>query len=213
MKRFLAGFTACLFVLSLSACSVGKDKEKSTQQQTENVSESSTAEGAVTTTAIPEQRVEHVAESVEKGLISDFGQFSDADKKKIKEKIEEDGYTFEYNSDGSATLGNEEVTVVVGRGWEDNEYTKGIPEYTDGDITMGSNGSDSDGDFCIFLVRNSSAKEAIEYVGKLEEAGFKDDNKEMSAEAAVVSFEGKNSEGRQVSVGYSSYGFTIKAYK
>ena len=162
---------------------------------------------------MPEEEASHVASKIEDGRFGDFSAYNDEEKEKIKEYVEKDGYTLEYNDDGSGTLSNEEGSWYVGKGWVDNEYTKGVPPIDFGTITMSSEAEESGGKFYIFLIRDATAYTANEYAEKVKAAGFADTGEsECCPDAGVVSYAGVNSSGKRVEIAYSSYGFTVKIF-
>ncbi len=164
------------------------------------------------TTAVktPED-LSHAADKIEKGRFDSFSGYSEEEKRKIKEYAAEDGYTLEYNDDGSGTLSNEEGSWLVGRGWVENEYTEGVPPLDFGKITMSSEMEEESEKFYIFLIRDASSLKAQEYVESLEAAGFKDTGSSVSdVDAGIISFIGENEDGKRIETAYSSNGFTVK---
>ena len=137
--------------------------------------------------------------------------YNEEEKEKIKEYVEKDGYTLEYNKDGSGTLSNEEGSWYIGKGWVENEYTKNVPPIDFGTITMSSEMEEKDEKYYIFLIRDSSPMDASDYVEALKNAGFNETgHNESSVEAGVVTFTGENNNGQHIELAYSSYGFTVK---
>lgn len=163
------------------------------------------------TTTLSEQRIDHIAKSIQEGQIGSFDDYNEEDKQRIKKAVEDNGYTLEYNEDGSGTLSNEEGSWFIAKGWVDNEYTKGIPKLDFGTITMSAEDSDKDGSFYIFLIRSANVKDVSDYVKKLEKSGFTSKGEKVEdLEAGIVNFIAENNSGKCVEIGYSSNGFTYK---
>lgn len=212
MKKIAAAVLSIMFVFALGACS-GKSDSGDTAADTTAGSGTSYSDETSENTTLSQQRIEHIAESIEKGRFDSFDSYSDEEKEKIKQAVEKDGYTLEYNPDGSGTLSNDEGSWFIGKGWVDNEFTKGVPAPSFGTVTMSAQDKDDGGDFYIFLLREVTAQEAADYVAELEKAGFSNaDSKQIDVDAGVVMFVASNGAGKVVSVGYSSNGFTLKIY-
>lgn len=205
MKKSGIILLTLLFAVSFASCNKNEtDSENKT-------SESSTSAGSTT---IPAERVSHIAQSIEKGHFESFDGYSDEEKEKIKKAVEADGYTLEYNEDGSGTLSNEEVTCIIGRGWVENEFTKGLPTIDFGKITKSVQDKDEKGEFYMFLVQSVNAQEAAAYVDNLKKIGFAANGEDISDIASgVVIFEGTNAQKKTVSLALSPNGFTLKIYK
>ena len=219
MKRIFALIASALLLLSLCACSVIKDKDgkadsgKSDGGVFSNI-KSGKIFGKTTTTTMPAEEASHLASKIENGRFDNFDNYSDEEKEKIKEYVEQDGYTLEYNEDGSGTLSNEEGSWFVGKGWVDNEYTDSVPPIDFGTITMSSELEENGESFYIFLIKNTNASTAYEYTEKLKAAGFTENAEgESNVDLGVVTYCASDSSGKRVEAAYSSYGFTLKIYK
>ena len=212
MKKIAAAVLTFLIACALCSCSDKADGGNDAANTAVSSGTSYSDETSETTT-LSQQKIDHIAESIEKGRFSTFDSYSDEEKEQIKQAVEEDGYTLEYNPDGSGTLSNDEGSWFIGKGWVDNEFTKGLPAPNFGEVTMSAQDKDDGGDFYIFLLREVTAQEAADYVAELEKAGFtKEDSRQIDVNAGVVMFDASNSAGKYVSVGYSSNGFTLKIY-
>lgn len=199
MKKTLAMISAALVILSFASCKKSADTQ------------STTAADASVTTTMPSEKASHLAKKIEDGHFDSFDGYNDEEKEKIKESIEKDGFTLEYNDDGSATVSNEEVTYFVGKGWVDNEYTKDVPPIDFGTITKSSEYDEEEEKFYIFLINDASAVNAQEYVDRLKDAGFKETGEnESDVASGIVTFTGENEDGKRVEVACSPYGFTVK---
>lgn len=215
MKRIIALLSAAAMVLSL--CSCGKVAESKDDKSSESggflsgiISSGKKKSDEETTTAKTPEDLSHAADKIEKGRFDSFDGYSDEEKQKIKEYAEKDGYTLEYNEDGSGTLSNEEGSWYVGKGWTDSEYTEGVPPIDFGTITMSSEMEESEGKYYIFLVRDVSSARVKEYVESLEAAGFKDTGDSViDTDSGIISFTGEN-DAKRVEAAYSSNGFTFK---
>lgn len=207
MKK--AGFViAVCLLLFLCAC-----EDSVVQNKTTNPDGTSTSSAIKETTTLP-QKIEHIAQKLENGMLDNLDEYSDDEKEQIKQAVENDGYTLEYNSDGSGTLSNEEGEWTVGAGWVKNEYTEGVPEIDFANVTMGYEDKDSKGDYYMFLIRQANFLEVENYVETLEQAGFnKVETKTVNQHGNAVVFEAENDQGKRVELGYSSLGFTLKIYK
>lgn len=185
--------------------------EGNNTQQTTSKADSSSA--TQQTTTVP-QKIEHVAQKLENGMLDNLDEYSDDEKDQIKQAVENDGYTLEFNPDGSGTLSNEEGEWTVGAGWVRNEYTETVPEIDFANITMSLEDKDSDGEYYMFLIRQANFLEVENYVETLEQCGFnKVETKTVIQESNTVVFEAENAQGKRVELGYSSLGFTLKLYK
>ena len=212
MKKIAAAVLSVMLVFALGACS-GKSNGGDTAVNTTAGLGTSYSDETSESTTLSQQKIEHIAESIEKGRFDTFDSYSDEEKEKIKQAVEKDGYTLEYNPDGSGTLSNDEGSWFIGKGWVDNEFTQGVPAPDFGTVTMSAQDKDDDGDFYIFLLREVTAQEASDYVAELEKAGFTDaDSKQIDVDAGAVMFDASNGVGKYVSVGFSSNGFTLKIY-
>ena len=213
MKKIAAAVLPVLMLIALCSCS-DKADGGDTAANTTASSGTSYSDETTESTTLAQQKIDHIAESIEKGRFSSFDGYSEQEKEQIKQAVENDGYTLEYNSDGSGTLSNDEGSWFVGKGWVDNEFTKGVPAPSFGTVTMSAQDKDDEGDFYIFLLREVNAREAADYVTELEKAGFTNaDSKQIDVDAGVVMFDASNGAGKCVSVGFSSNGFSLKIYK
>ncbi|MBQ7596624.1 MAG: hypothetical protein IJU45_08175 [Clostridia bacterium] len=195
----------------LSSCKVSGNNEADTSKTD---SQSGTSAVTEESTTLSPQSAKGVARQIENGRFDNFNNYSDEDKALIKESVEKDGYTLEYNSDGTATLSNEEGSWFIGTGWADNEYTKGLPAPDFGTVTMSAEDEEKGKSFYIFLIKNATARQAADYVEKLEDSGFEStQEKTVDIDNNVVVFYGKNSNGKIVELGYTHNGLTIKIYK
>lgn len=207
MKKIGLVLIACALLL-LCACQDNSAKEKNTSSNAVSTS-SATKE----TTTLP-KKIEHIADKLEKGMLDNLDEYSDDEREQIKQAVENDGYTLEFNADGSGTLSNEEGEWTVGAGWVKNEYTDGVPEIDFANITMSMEDSDSKGNHYMFLIRQANFLEVENYVETLEQCGFnKVDTKTVVQESNTVVFEAENAQGKRLELGYSSLGFTLKIYK
>lgn len=170
-------------------------------------------EEKTTTTTMPSEEASHLAEEIENGRFDSFDSYNKEEKEKIKEYVEKDGYTLEYNEDGSGTLSNEEGKWLIGKGWVRNDYTRGIPEIDFGEITMSTESVESGKDCYVFLVKKATPDNAQQYIKKLIAAGFKDTGEsQLNADSGMVAFSGKDDSGRVIAAAYSSFGFTVKIF-
>ncbi len=193
----------------LLLCACGDNSSEETPADKINTSSSVTPE----TTTLP-QKIEHIAQKLENGMLDNLDEYSDDEKEQIKQAVENDGYTLEYNADGSGTLSNEEGEWTVGAGWVRNEYTDSVPEIDFADVTMSLEDKDSGGEYYMFLIRQANFLEVENYVETLEQCGFnKVETKTVIQEGNTVVFEAENAQGKRVELGYSSLGFTLKIYK
>ena len=207
MKKIWFVFIACA-LLVLCACEDNSEQENNTSSNA-----ASTTSSTKETTTLP-KNIEHIADKLENGMLDNLDDYSDDEKEQIKQAVENDGYTFEYNDDGSGTLSNEEGEWTVGAGWVKNEYTDGVPEIDFANITMSLEDSDSKGDYYMFLIRQANFLEVENYVETLEQCGFNQvDTKTVIQESNTAVFESENAQGKRVELGYSSLGFTLKIYK
>ncbi len=206
-----------LFVLILAfslLCLCGCVKNANNDETaTSKTTETTTASTASTT--IHPQRIEHIAKKLEQGMIESFDGYSDEEKEQIKKAVEDDGYTLEYKSDGSAVLSNEEGEWTVAKGWVENEFTKGVPSVDFGMVTMSFSDVNSDGnEYYMFLIRQASYSQAKNYVEKLKAAGFtKVQSEANNEEGNIIVFEAYNADGKFIAVGFSSNGFTVQITK
>ena len=210
-KLLLLLLLTAIISIFLSSCKISKkaDNDVSGTSSTD-MSETVTEES----TTLNPQRAQGVANEIEKGRFDNFDKYSDEDKELIKKSVEEDGYTLEYNSDGSATLSNEEGSWFIGTGWAENEYTEGMPKPDFGTVTMSAEDEEGGSKFYMFLIRNASAQQAADYVEKLEKSGFSSTEEKIAdVDNGIIVFKGKNSTGKTVELGYSKNGLTIKIYK
>ena len=219
MKKIIALAASAVLLLSLCSCTVirnedGKaDSEKSDGGVFSNIISGKIFE-KTTTTTMPAEEASHIAQKIENGRFDTFDGYSDEDKEKIREYAAQDGYTLEYNEDGSGTLSNEEGSWFVGKGWVDNEYTDSVPPIDFGTITMSSVLEDSGRSYYIFLIKNTSASAALDYTEKLKAAGFTEDvESQTDVDAGIVTYCASDSSGKRVEAAYSSYGFTVKISK
>ena len=209
MKRIAVLPILLMLAVFFTACQ--KETTDATSSEP-NSSESSTLSEQDKTT-VPQQRINHIAESIEQGQFESFDRYTDTDKEKIKKAVEDDGYTLVYNKDGSGTLSNDEGSWYVGKGWVSNKFTDGLPKPEFGVITMSAQDKDENGEFYIFLIRKASVKEVADYVDKLEQLGFKAEGEKVeSIENGAVVFNAKNADGKKVEIAYSSNGFTYRIY-
>lgn len=219
MKKLTAIALCVALLLSLCACSGGKDENgKADSGKDDGGVFSNIISGKIfektTTTTMPAEEASHVAQKIEHGRFDSFDGYSDEEKEKIKDFVEQDGYTLEYNEDGSGTLSNEEGSWFVGKGWVDNEYTASVPPVNFGTVTMSSEYEEKGESYYIFLVKETSAATVQEYTEKLKAAGFTEDVESQSdVDAGIVTFCASNSGGKRVEAAYSSYGFTLKIFK
>lgn len=204
-KIFVLLLILCMLVLC--SCSGETDNgEKSTSPSTSTTTAQSTT--------VPPQRIEHIAQKLEKGMIESFDGYSDEEKEQIKKAVEEDGYSLEFKDDGSGILSNEEGEWTVAKGWVENEYTMGVPEVDFGMVTMSFDDEDSQGKYYMFLIRQASFPEVENYIQKLEQAGFDNiTDKVINEDGSMIVFNASNDDGKLVSVGYSANGFTLKLTK
>lgn len=206
---------AALFLLVgimilLCSCNSETPVAESTTSKNE---ESNTTSGSQATT-IPPQRIEHIAEKIEQGMIENLDEYSDEEKEQIKEAIEKDGYTIEFKDDGSGVLSNEEGEWTVAAGWVNNDYTEGIPEIDYGEVTMSMEDEDQKGAYYMFLIRKADFLEVENYVETLEQVGFtKIESKVVEQSSNTIVFVASNSAGKLIELGYSQNGFTLKLYK
>ncbi|MGN1480047.1 MAG: hypothetical protein ACI4XH_09780, partial [Acutalibacteraceae bacterium] len=163
MKKIAAAVLPALMVLALCSCSDKADGGDTTANTTAS-SGTSYSDETTEITTLAQQKIDHIAESIEKGRFSSFDGYSEQEKEQIKQAVENDGYTLEYNSDGSGTLSNDEGSWFVGKGWVDNEFTQGLPAPDFGTVTMSAQDKDDSGDFYIFLLREVTSQEAADYV-------------------------------------------------
>lgn len=217
MKRIAALFTAFLMMLCLCSCRKDTSSENDKKEDSKGFfssilpSDKKNKEDKTTTTTMTPEKASHVAEKIEDGHFESFSEYNEEEKEKIKEYVEKDGYTLEYNKDGSGTLSNEEGSWYIGKGWVENEYTKNVPPIDFGTITMSSEMEEKDEKYYIFLIRDSSPMDASDYVAALKKAGFKEiGHSESNVEAGIVTFTGENNNGQHIELAYSSYGFTVK---
>lgn len=218
MKKIIAVLSVIAVILCFSSCKKGggdnlsgKDEKKDSVHSGIFSDKKDKEKETTTTTTMPEEKVSHIADKIEKGRFDSFDGYSDEEKQKIKEQVEKDGYTLEYNSDGSGTLSNEEGSWFVGKGWVDNEYTKGMPAVDFGTVTMSSEMDEGGEKYYIFLIRDTTAYKVQEYVEALKKAGFSETGKsESNPDAGVVTFIGENGNGQHVEAAYSANGFTLK---
>lgn len=215
MKKFTAIIMIISVILCLTSC--GKKSAQSDENGKNGLFEKASSETADKTSAVsttmPQEEVSHVAKKLEKGRLGSFDSYSEEEKAEIKKQVEKDGYTLEYNEDGSGTLSNEEGTWFVGKGWVDNEYTVDVPPIDFGTVTMSSEYEEGGESCYIFLVRNVTAVRAQEYVDSLKAAGFSEvGENESNPDLGVVTFAGERSDGRHIEAAYSLNGFTVKIY-
>lgn len=209
MKKILLLLIACAMLLF---CACDEDAPKVEEDQTKSTSQSS-APSEESTTVAP-QRIEHIAEKLEKGMLENLDEYNEEEKEQIKSAVEKDGYTLEFNDDGSGVLSNEEGEWTVAAGWVENEYTEGIPVIDFGTVTMSMEDEDSKGKYYMFLIRQANFLEVENYVETLGQIGFTDViSKVVNQSANAVVFEAQNSNGKRIELGYSSNGFTFKIYK
>lgn len=207
-KILLLLVTAAVLLL----CACNEDSSLKNENSTQSSAESSSS--AEQSTTVPPQRIEHIAEKLESGMLENLDEYSDEEKQQIKEAVEQDGYTLEFNDDGSGVLSNEEGEWTVAAGWVENEYTEGIPVIDFGAVTMSLEDNDSKGDYYMFLIRQASFLEVENYVETLGQVGFDDvESKVVNQDGNAVVFVAQNSAGKRVELGYSSNGFTLKLYK
>ena len=212
MKKLPLLLAALTISLSFAACKEIKNNNENTSS---SLAEDSSASVSATEerTTLSSQRAEGVARDIEKGRFDSFSQYSDEEKELIKKSVEQDGYTMKYNSDGSATISNDEGSWFIGTGWAENEYTEGLPKVDFGTVTMSAQGEEQGKDFYIFLIKNAAAQQVADYIETLEEAGFSDSgDKIVDIQNGVISFIGTNSESKTVELGYTANGMTLKIY-
>ena len=218
MKKFAFLIFAAVLLLCLSSCQKSENNAESGGENGGFFSDVISKIGGdkkekTTTTTMPAEEASHLAEKIENGRFDSFDSYNEEEKEKIKEYVEKDGYTLKYNKDGSGTLSNEEGEWFIGRGWVENDYTRGVPPIDFGTITMSSEYNENGENYYIFLIKNSTVAVAEEYVGKLAAAGFKDTGEsQIDADAGVVVFCGKDDSGRLIEAAYSPYGFTVKIF-
>ncbi len=206
MKKVLPLLLVVLLLL-LCSCADESYEEKVTD---ESVTTSSTTKE---TTTLP-KKIEHIANKLENGMLENLDEYSDEEKEQIKQAVENDGYTLEFNPDGSGKLSNEEGEWTVAAGWVKNEYTEGVPEIDFANITMSVEESDKKGNYYMFLIRQANFLEVENYIETLCQVGFdKVETKTIAQESNSAVFEAENSQGKRVEIGYSSLGFTLKIYK
>ncbi len=214
MKKIIAVLSVLAVLLCCSSCKKGcADKPSGADEKKDSIFSGifSDKKETTTTTTMPEEEASHLADKIEKGRFDSFDEYSDDEKEKIKEYVEKDGYSLEYNSDGSGTLSNEEGSWFVGKGWVDNEYTKGMPAVDFGTVTMSSEMDEGGEKYYIFLIRDTTAYKVQEYVEALKNAGFAEiGENESSPDLGIVTFIGENSDGHHVEAAYSGNGFTLK---
>ncbi len=203
----------CLVLIMVALLSLCACRDNTAQEKTTDPQGTSTSSVTKETTTLP-KKIEHIAQKLEKGMLDNLDEYSEDEKEQIKQAVENDGYTLEFNSDGSGTLSNEEGEWTVGAGWVKNEYTDGVPEIDFASITMSMEDQDSKGDYLMFLIRQANFLEVENYVETLEQCGFNDvDSKTVIQDGDTIVFEAANSQGKRVELGYSSLGFTLKLYK
>ncbi len=167
--------------------------------------------GTTTTTTDSHQKIQQAAEKVKNGNLGSFSEYSDEELEEIVSAVAKDGYSLEIKDDGSGILSNEEGEWIVGKGWVENEYTKGVPEIDFGEITMSVEDEDSQGKYYMFLIRSASFLEAENYVETLCQRGFDNiQDKVINQKGNMIVFNAQNDQGKKVSLGYSSNGFTLK---
>lgn len=209
MKKILLLLIACAMLL---LCACNQDTADGEEKSTESTAQSSASSEGSTT--VPAQRIEHIAEKLENGMLENLDEYSDEEKEQIKDAVEKDGYTLEFKDDGSGVLSNEEGEWTVAAGWVENEYTEGIPEIDFGTVTMSLEDNDSKGNYYMFLIRQANFLEVENYVETLSQIGFNEvESKVVNQDGNAVVFVAKNSNGKRVELGYSSNGFTFKVYK
>ncbi|MBQ8227625.1 MAG: hypothetical protein IJZ88_01285 [Clostridia bacterium] len=209
MKKILLLLVTCA-MLMLCACDedTSQEKENSTKSSSQNITSSESS------TTVPSQRIEHIAEKLENGMLENLDEYSDEEKEKIKDAVEKDGYSLEFKDDGSGILSNEEGEWTVAAGWVENEYTEGIPVVDFGNVTMSLEDTDSKGDYYMFLIRQANFLEVENYVETLGQIGFNDvESKVVNQDGNAIVFVAENNNGKRVELGYSSNGFTFKIYK
>ncbi len=207
MKKLLVLFMVAV-LLFLCAC------DDETTKQEEKTSTTTTTTTTAASTTIPSQRVEHIAQKLENGMLENLNEYNEEEKEQIKQAVEKDGYTLEFKEDGSGVLSNEEGEWTVAAGWVENEYTQGVPKVDFGAVTMSVEDEDDDGKYYMFLIRQAKFKEVENYIEQLELAGFNDiADKVLNEAGKMIVFNAKNPSGKLVSIGYSSNGFTIKLTK
>lgn len=216
VKKTLAVISAMVLLLSLCACKrTGTESENTDTKEDKGffsgIFSSDKKEAETTTTTIPAEEASHLAKKIENGRFGSFDDYGEEDKQKIKEYAEKDGYTLEYNEDGSGTLSNEEGTWFVGKGWVDNEYTDGVPPIDFGKITMSSECEENEKKYYIFLVKETSADRAKEYADSVKAAGFEEIGESVTdLDAGIVTFTGENESGKHIEIAYSGNGLTVK---
>ncbi|MBQ8784356.1 MAG: hypothetical protein IJZ57_11360 [Clostridia bacterium] len=209
MKKILLLLIACAMLL---LCACDEDTPKVEEDQNKSTSQSSAPSEESTT--VPSQRIEHIAEKLENGMLENLDEYNEEEKEQIKSAVEKDGYTLEFKDDGSGVLSNEEGEWTVAAGWVENEYTEGIPVIDFGTVTMSMEDEDSKGNYYMFLIRQANFLEVENYVETLGQIGYTDViSKVVNQSANAVVFEAQNSNGKRIELGYSSNGFTFKIYK
>lgn len=204
MKKTILLLLAVVMFL-FSAC-----EKKPPETDAESTDPSTTTKESTTLA----QKIEHIADKLKNGMLENLEDYNEEEKEQIKQAVENDGYTLEFNEDGSGTLSSEEGEWTVAAGWVRNDYTDGVPEVDFANITMSMEDSDNRGNYYMFLIRQANYLEVENYVETLEGSGFdKVISKAMYQEGNTAVFEAENSEGKRVELGYSSLGFTFKIYK
>ncbi len=200
MKKVLIVFSAFILMFLMTSCSKEKNKQK--------------VEESTEPTALLEEEADYYAKKIAKGRLGSLKEFNEKEKAEIKKELENEGYTVVFNDDGSGLISNEDGQWYIGKGWNDTDYTDGVPAVDFGTITMSSEEKDNQGNSYIFLVRDVTSNQAADYVEKLKKAGFEEQpGSAVDAKSGVVQFIGKNKSGKTVNVGYSSRGFTVRIYK
>lgn len=217
MKKIISALLALSVLFCFASCGKKDDSKKEKDEGGGFLSgilpDKEDKKEKTTTTTMPEEEASHVASKIEDGRLDSFSSYNEEEKAKIKEYVEKDGYSLEYNSDGSGTLSNEEGSWYVGKGWVDNEYTEGVPPIDFGKITMSSEMEENDGKYYIFLIREASVYTANEYVEKVKAAGFADTGGSVcDVDSGIISYTGDDGNGKRVEIAYSSYGFTVKIF-
>lgn len=197
-------------VLLASLCACNKDSKPDSHSLPQTTTAATQTKPATT---LP-QRIEHIAQKLKEGRLESFDGYSDEEKEQIKQAVENDGYTLEFNADGSGSLSNEEGEWTVAAGWVKNEYTEGVPEVDFANVTMSFEGNDSKGDYYMLFMRQASYLEVENYVETLCQAGFdKIETKALNQEGQMIVFEAENKLGKRIEIGYSSNGFSMELYK
>ena len=103
MKKLTALLFSVLLLMSFAACQKGETNGDSSKTSAANGSDVSSS--AQQKTTVPEQRIDHIAQSIEQGQFEGFDRYTDGDKEKIKKAVEKyDGQCSFRQEDGTYLL-------------------------------------------------------------------------------------------------------------